>query len=123
MRTGRRDVGLPEDALAKSVTGEAFKLTRVADGLRHASREPASGLLITQSVFTAADRLARAKSPNLHLLLELAAEIGAAIPLPDPPESIVTLAAAKGTTKLAVSARRLRDLAGTCAQAGSGSER
>jgi hypothetical protein len=46
-------------------------------------------------------------SPNLHLLLELTREMGAAVALPEPPESIVALAAEKGSTKLAVAARQL----------------
>lgn len=58
-------------------------------------------------MFATADRLVSAKSPNLHLFLELTREIGAAIALPEPPESIVALAAGKGSTKLAVAARRL----------------
>lgn len=35
---GQLDPDLAADALVKGVTGEAVKLTRVADGLRHASR-------------------------------------------------------------------------------------
>lgn len=104
---GRLDPDLAADALAKGVAGEAIKLTRLADGLRHASRHPASALMIARAVFAAAGHLVSAKPPNLHLLLELAAEIGAAIALPEPPESIVAVAAGKGSTKLAVAARRL----------------
>ena len=63
--------------------------------------------MIARAVFASADRLVSAKPPDLHLLLELAGEIGAAIALPEPPESIVALAAGKGSTKLAVAARRL----------------
>jgi hypothetical protein len=104
---GRLDPNLAADALVKGVTGEAIKLTRLADGLRHASREPASALMIARTVFASADHLVSAKSPNLHLLLRLTREIGAAIALPEPPESIVALAAEKGSTKLAVAARQL----------------
>jgi len=63
--------------------------------------------MIVRSVFASADRLVSAKSPNLHLLLELTRELGAAIALPELPESIVALAAAKGSTKLAAAARQL----------------
>ena len=104
---GRADPDLAADALAKGVTGEAIKLTRLADGLRHASRQPASALMIARTVFASADRLASAKPPGLHLLLELTREIGAAIALPEPPESIVALAAGKGSTKLEAAARQL----------------
>jgi hypothetical protein len=98
---------LAADALVRGVTGEAVKLSRLADGLRHASREPASALIIARTVFASAGHLVSADSPNLHLLLELTREIGAAIALPEPPESIVALAAGKGSTRLAAAARQL----------------
>ena len=104
---GQLDPDLAADALVKGVTGEAVKLTRLADGLRYASREPASALMIVRTVFASAGHLVSANSPNLHLLLELTREIGAAIALPEPPESIVALAAGKGSTKLAAAARQL----------------
>jgi hypothetical protein len=103
----RLDPDLAADALVEGVASEAFKLTRLADGLRHASRQPASAPMILRTVFAAADRLVSAKSPNLHLLLELTREIGAAIALPELPQSIVALAAEKGSTKLAAAARQL----------------
>jgi hypothetical protein len=108
--TSRLDPNLAAGALVKSVTGEAIKLTRLAGGLRRASRQPASALMIARAVFASADHLVSAKSPNLHLLLELTREIGAAIALPEPPESIVALAAEKGSTKLAAAARQLVEL-------------
>jgi hypothetical protein len=104
---GRLDPNLAADALVKGVTGEAIKLTRLTDGLRHASRQPASAQMIARVVFASAGHLVSAKSPNLHLLLELTREIGAAIALPELPESIVALAAEKGSTKLAAAARQL----------------
>jgi hypothetical protein len=107
---GRLDPDLAADALVKGVTGEAVKLTCLADGLRHASREPASALMIVRTVFASAGHLVSANSSNLHLLLELTREIGAAIALPEPPESIVALAAGKDSTKLAAAARRLVEL-------------
>lgn len=60
--------------------------------------------MIARAVFASADQLIPAKWPGLHLLLELAAEIGAAMPLPQSPESIVAVAAGNGSTKLAVAA-------------------
>jgi hypothetical protein len=104
---GQLDPDLAADALVRGVTGEAVKLTRLADGLRYASREPASALMIARTVFASAGHLVSANSPNLHLLLELTREIGAAVALPEPPESIVALAAGKGSTKLAAAARQL----------------
>jgi hypothetical protein len=51
---------------------------------------------VWKGVFASANRLVSAKSPNLHLLLQLTREIGTAIALPEPPERIVALAAGKG---------------------------
>jgi hypothetical protein len=98
---------LAADALVKGVTGDAVKLTRLADGLRHASLEPASALMIARTVFASAGHLVPASPPNLHLLLELTREIGATVALPEPPESIVALAAGTGPGKLAAAAREL----------------
>jgi hypothetical protein len=106
---GRLDPDLAADALVKGVSGEAIKANRLADGLRHASRQPASALMIATTVFASADRLVPAKPSGLYLLLELAAEIGATVALPQPPESIVAVAAGQGSTKLAVAARRLAE--------------
>jgi hypothetical protein len=103
----RLDPDLAADALVKGVASEAFKLTRLADGLRHASRQPASAPMIVRTLYASADRLVSAKSPNLHLLLELTRELGATIALPEPPDSIIALAAGKGSTKLAAAARQL----------------
>jgi uncharacterized protein DUF6493 len=103
----RLDPDLAADALVEGVTSAAFKLTRLADGLRHASRQPASAPMIARTVFASADRLVSAKSANVHLLLELTRELGAAIALPEPPPSIVALAAEKGSTKLVTAARQL----------------
>ena len=104
---GQLDPGLAADALVKGVTGGAIKLTRLADGLRHASRNPASALIVARAVFASVDRLAPAKPSNLHLLLELTREIGAAITLPEPPDSIAILAARTDSTKLTAAARQL----------------
>ena len=65
--------------------------------------------MIARTVFASAARLVPAKPPNLHLLLELSREIGAADRPAQPPESIVALAAGKGSTKLAVAARQLAE--------------
>jgi hypothetical protein len=107
---GRLDPNLAAGALVKGVTGDAIKLTRLADGLRYASSEPVSALMIARTVFASADELVPARPPNLYLLLELAREIGAATALPEPPESIVALAAEKGSTKLAAAARQVLNL-------------
>jgi hypothetical protein len=104
---GQLDSGLAADALVKGVTGEAIKLTRLADGLRHAAREPAPALAIARTVFASAERLVSAQPPNLHLLLELTREIGGTVALPEPPACIVALAAESGSAKLFAAARQL----------------
>lgn len=98
--------GGPADAVVGRVTGEAVKLTRPADSLRRASSEAVSAQIIARTVFAWADRLLSARPLNLYLLLELSRDIGAEIALPEPPESIVALAAEKAATRLAVAARR-----------------
>ena len=106
---GQLDPELAADALAEGVTGGAIKLTRLVDGLRYASREPAAALMAARAVFASADRLVPASPPNLHLLLELTREIGAGATLPEPPESIVALAAGNDSTRLAAAARQLAE--------------
>ncbi len=65
-------------------------------------------MMIARAVFASADRLLSAKSPNLHLhlLLKLTREVGAAIAVPEPPESIVALGRER-PTKFAGAARQL----------------
>jgi hypothetical protein len=104
-RQGWLDPGLAAGALVTGVRGGVFKLNRVADGLEHAWHEPAAGLEIVRTVFAAADALIPDRPANLHLLLELAARIGAVTGSPAPPAEIVRLAAAKGGSRLAASAR------------------
>jgi Family of unknown function (DUF6493) len=104
---GRLDPGLAADALVTGVTGRAFKLNRIADGLEHASHEAIAGQRIVETVFAAADRLVPAKPANLHLLIELAARIGADSGMPAPPGAITRIAAAKGSTRLAAAARQI----------------
>ena len=106
-RDGRLDPGLAASAIVTGVTGRAFKLNRVADGLRHAMHEPAAGRRIAETVFAAADGLIPAKPANLHLLFELVARMGAAADLPEPPGAITRIAARKSSSRLAAAARHL----------------
>ena len=106
-RARRLDQNLAAEALVTGLADGAFKVTRVADGLRRASHEPASAQLIATTIFASADRLIAVKCANMHLLLELAGEAGTVISLPEPPESIRNLAAGKSPTKLAIAARQL----------------
>jgi hypothetical protein len=105
---GRLDPALAAAALVPGATSRAFKLNRIAEALRHAAHDPTGAYRSIQTIYAAADDLVQAKPANLHLLLELAGQIGAATALPDPPASITALAAGKSATKLTAAARRLR---------------
>lgn len=104
---GRLDPRLAASAISAGVTGGAFKLNRIADGLQHAAQEPIAGYRIIETAFAAADALIPARPANLHLLLELAARIGATTGTPEPPAVITGLAAGKASSRLTGAARRL----------------
>lgn len=104
---GRLDPKLAAAAIVTGVTGGAFKLNRIADGLAHASHHPAAGRGIVQTIFAAADGLIPAKPANLHLIFELAAGIAAVTGTPEPTAAIVRVAAEKNGSKLTAAARRL----------------
>jgi len=104
---GRLDPKLAAAAIVTGVTGGAFKLNRIADGLQHASHDPVAGRRIVQTIFAAADGLIPAKPANLHLMFDLAAGIGAVTGTPEPTAAIRRVAAEKNGSKLAAAARRL----------------
>jgi Family of unknown function (DUF6493) len=105
-RDGRLDPALAAGAIVVGVVGGAFKLNRVADGLQHASHDPVAGQRIVQAVLAAAEHLVPAKLANLHLLLEIAARVGAA-PGTTLPAAITRLASGKNRSRLAAAAHRL----------------
>jgi Family of unknown function (DUF6493) len=107
-RDGRLDPQLAARAIVTGVTGEAFKLNRVADGLQHASHDPVAAGRIVQTVFATADDLIPARPSHLHLLLGLAAL--ACTPATAPatvPAAITRLAAGPNRSQLVTAARRL----------------
>jgi hypothetical protein len=113
---GRLRPDLAALAMAEGVTGLAFRLTRLADGLERAAMDATSGTRVAEAAMATAAALLR-KSPKppkppsgLHLLLEVAARVSAAVGIPPVPAEITTLAAGKSTTKLAEAARRLTRL-------------
>ena len=105
-RDGRLDPQLAARAIVTGVTGEAFKLNRVADGLQHASHDPVAAQRIVQTVFATADDLIPAKPSDLHLLLGLAARAPATAPA-TVPAAITRLAARPNRSQLVTAARRL----------------
>ena len=107
-RDGRLDPQLAARAIVTGVTGEAFKLNRVADGLQHASHDPVAAQRIVQTVFATADDLIPAKPSGLHLLLGLAARAGTPARAPATvPAAITRLAAGPNRSQLVTAARRL----------------
>jgi hypothetical protein len=110
---GRLRPDLAALAMAEGVTGLAFKLTRLADGLERAAMDPISSTRVAEAAMATAAALLRTspKPPNrLHLLLEVAARVAAAVGVPPLPAEITSLAAGQSTTKLAEAARRLTRL-------------
>jgi hypothetical protein len=104
---GRLDPALAAAAIVTGVTGGAFKLNRVANGLQHASPGPLAGYRIIETICAAAGALIPAKPANLHLLFELAARIGATTGMPELPAAITGLASQKGASRLVTEAQRL----------------
>ena len=110
---GRLDPALAAAAITFGVTGGVVKLSRVADGLRHAVPDAAAapGLaracLLAAASLLAAPELAGTRQAGLHLLLELAAQASAGHQVPAIPEPVRLLASEKAGTKLAQAARRL----------------
>lgn len=111
-RQGRLDPGLAGDAIVLGVTGTAFKLARIADGLRYVLQDPgAAGTVSRACVPAAASLLSGPDRPtSLHLLLEVAAQAAAVAGVPQLPAPLADLAVGKGRTKLAEAARRLAAL-------------
>jgi hypothetical protein len=108
----RLDPGLAAKAITLGVSGTAFKLTRIADGLRHTAQDPdAAGTVARACVSAAATLLSAPVRPTaLHLLLETAAQAAAISGIPQLPAPLTDLAHEKGHTKLAQAARRLEAL-------------
>jgi hypothetical protein len=115
-RGGRLDPGLAAQAIADGVSGNVFKLNRIAESMGHAALDPAATAGIAAACLAASAALLRTGPAGLHLLLELAtrcitATAGSAHPgLPGLPVPIADLARSRDRTKLAEAARRLARL-------------
>jgi hypothetical protein len=112
-RDGRLDPVLAAGAITLGVNGTAFKLTRIADGLRYAAQDPAVAQTVACACASAAASLLSAadRPAALHLLLEVAAQAAALSGMPELPAALADLAHGKARTKLADAARRLAALA------------
>jgi hypothetical protein len=111
-RQRRLDPGLAAEAITLGVSGTAFKLTRIADGLRHAAQDPDAAATVARACVSAAATLVtgRDRPTALHLLLETAAQAGTISGIPQLPPTLTGLARGKARTKLAQAARRLEAL-------------
>ena len=111
-RQRRLDPGLAAKAITLGVTGTAFKLTRIADGLRYAIQDPGATATVARACMSASATLLAApdSSTGLHLLLEIAAQAGAVSGIPELPAPLADLAQGKARTKRADAARRLAAL-------------
>jgi hypothetical protein len=113
---GRLDPALAAQAIAGGVSGNVFKLNRIAESMGHAALDPAATASIAAACLAASTPLLPAGPPGLHLLLELAARCfattaGSALPgLPGLPVPIADLASSRDRTKLGEAARRLARL-------------
>ncbi len=113
---GRLDPALAAAAIGTGVRGGAVKLSRVADALQHASHAPLPARRIVETVCAAMDGFAPQAPTNLHLLLELAAQLVPRVGAPELPGMVLDLARRRGDTRVATTAAQLareRESAGT----------
>jgi hypothetical protein len=108
---GRLDPRLAADAIVTGTAGEAFKLNRIADGLRHAAVQPVSAYRVVEAVCGCAPALIQAREPNLHMLLGLAAELAASVGAPDLPAPLTALGGRRSRSRSAVGAALLAEAA------------
>jgi len=104
---GRLDPALAAAALVTGVSGQALKLNRVCDGLQHASHDPLAARRIVETACDSAAGLAAAAPAGLHLLIELAARLGATVGVPELPGMVKELASRRSTSRLGATARQL----------------
>jgi uncharacterized protein DUF6493 len=104
---GRLDPKLAATALVRGVCGEALKAGRIADGLQYASHSPLDAYRIVETVCFATTEFAPHFPTGMHGLFELAARLASRVGAPELPVAIRDLAARKGSTRLAATARQL----------------
>jgi hypothetical protein len=104
---GRLDPALAARAIVTGVRGEALKLSRIADGLQHASHTELAARRIVETVCGCLTDLAAEPAANLHLLIELAARLGTRTGVPPLPDAVVTIAGQRGSSRLVTTARQL----------------
>jgi hypothetical protein len=113
---GRLDPALAATAITTGVRGGVIKLNRVADALQHASHGALPARRIVETVCAAVDGFAPYAPTNLHLLIELAAQLVPRVGAPELPPMVADLAARRGDTRVATTAAQLareREAAGS----------
>jgi Family of unknown function (DUF6493) len=108
---GRLDPQLAADAIITGTTGKAFKLNRIADGLRHAARQPIAAYRAVEAISLCAPALIEAGEPNRHLLLSVAADLAATVGVPGLPAPLTALARRPGKNRAAAAAALLAEAA------------
>ena len=108
---GRLDPGLAADAIVTGTAGKAFKLNRIADGLRHAASQPIAAYRAVEAICRCASALIEAGEPNRHLLLALAADLAATVGAPGLPAALTALGRRPGKSRGAVAAALLAEAA------------
>jgi hypothetical protein len=108
---GRLDPQLAADAIVTGTAGRAFKLNRIADGLRHAASQPITAYRTVEAICRSAPALIEAGEPNRHLLLALAADLAAAVGAPGLPAALTALGGRRGQSRGAVAAALLAEAA------------
>jgi Family of unknown function (DUF6493) len=104
---GRLDPALAAAALSAGVRGGVLKLSRVADGLQHASHAALPARRIVETVCATIDHVAPGTPPGLHQLVELAAGLTTRVGAPELPGSVLELAGRRGSTRIVTTAGQL----------------
>lgn len=108
---GRLDPKLAADAIVTGTGGQAFKLNRIAEGLRHADSQPIAAYRAVEAICRCAPALIEAGEPNRHLLLALAADMAATVGAPGLPATLTALARRPSKNRSAAAAALLAEAA------------
>jgi hypothetical protein len=108
---GRLDPRLAAEAIVTGTAGRAFKLNRIADGLRHAASQPLAAYRAVEAICRCAPALIEAGEPNRHLLLSLAADLAATVGGPGLPAPLTALARRPSKNRAAAAAALLAEAA------------
>jgi hypothetical protein len=104
---GRLDPALAAAAIVTGVRGDALKLSRIASGLEQASHTELAARRIVETVCAAFTELTRGPASNMHMLVELAARLGARTGVPELPAAARDMAARRGSSRIITTARQL----------------